>query len=82
MVGNGEILVNFATDRHPVVRAEDMVDSDIHSKVAVAVPHSVSRLSEAVGETVGDDMMGIRSGRTIEVATQHHRSIGMFSQCP
>ena len=82
MVGNSEILVYFATNGLPVVGAEDMVDSDIHSKVAVAVPHPVSRLSEAVGETVGDGMMGIRGGRTIEVATQHHRSIGMFSQCP
>ena len=62
MVGNGEILINFATDRRPVIGAEDMVDSDIHSIVAVTVAHPVSRLAEAVGETSGNHMVGIRGG--------------------
>ena len=59
MVGNGEFLVDFATDRLPIIGAEDVVDSDIHTVVAVGESYPVARLLIAVVELFGNGMVGI-----------------------
>ena len=82
MVGNSEILVYFATDRLPVVGAEDMVDSDIHAEVTVGEAHPIASLPVAVVELFAEGVVCIRCGRTVEVATQHDRCPLMFFQCP
>ena len=62
MVGNGEFLVDFATDRRPIIGAEDVVNSDIHPIVAISECHPISLLTETVSKAPGNGMVGIRGG--------------------
>ena len=59
--------------------AEDVVDADIHPAVHVGPSGTVASSHEAVVELPGEEVVGVRDGRVVEVAAEDDGQVAVVA---